>query len=355
MSDKKLKLLFVCGREINYTRNKVLLNAFSEHTDVINISSNHKSYLLRYLNIILQFLLLRKSYDVIFIGFYGHPLVVIFRFLTNKPIIFDAFVSTYQTLCFDRKKFSPKSIIGKITFFLDKKACSLANLVILDTQSHIDYFVNTFKINNNKFYRIFVGADESVFYPRTNKKINDKKIVLFYGEYQPLHGIEFIVKAAKELEENKNIIFIIIGKGKEKENILTLVKTLKINNIKFIDWVPYQELPEEISKADLCIGGHMGITEKAQMVIPGKVYQFIAMKKPTIIARNKANQELFHDINKLYFANPGDYKELASIINETIFSKSKLANISNEQYKLFNDKASQRVINNQIYTITNNF
>ena len=162
-----MKVLFISGRESTYTRNSVILKGLKANgVEIIECTDSSKSYLLRYPKVILQFILkIRADFDIIFIGFLGQPLVPIIKKLSNKPIVFDAFLSTYDTMCYDRKKLKPNSIGGRFFYWLDKRSCELADKVLLDTNAHIDYFVNTFELEREKFQRIFVGADDSIFYP----------------------------------------------------------------------------------------------------------------------------------------------------------------------------------------------
>ncbi|MBX4187976.1 MAG: glycosyltransferase [Candidatus Doudnabacteria bacterium] len=349
MNKTATTVLFLSGREPSYTRNSVILNALKKNYDVIDISSSSKSYLVRYVKILFKYIMNRRDYDLVYIGFYGQPLVLLIRFFTKKFIIFDAFISTYQTLCFDRKTFKPNSIIGRAAFILDKYACLLSDVVLLDTKAHIEYFVRTYKLDENKFRRVFVGADESLFKPKENDLV-EQQLVFFYGEYQPLHGIDVIVKAAKILS-NEKVRFRIIGKGIEKNRVVMLAKSIQADNVQFIDWVPYQQLPLEISKADICIGGHLGITQKAGMVIAGKTFQFVAMRKPTLVALNKANQELFGMEPKPYFIKPGDPDDLAENILKIIKNKELKTQIINDQAEAYSKLASNNAISRSISAI----
>jgi len=89
-----------------------------------------------------------------------------------------------------------------------------------------------------------------------------------------------------------------------------------LGNIEFIDFMPYDKLPVEINKADLCLGGHFSNKDKAKRVIPGKTFQFISCNKPTIVADNPANRELFRETRHLSFIEPGSPEKLASKILE---------------------------------------
>lgn len=113
-----MKILFISGREPEYTRNQVILKGLRENNvEVVQCTDSSKKYTLRTLKVLLKFIFTNKrNIDLIFVGFLGQHLMPFVHLFSKKPIIFDAFISTYDTLCFERKKFKPKSLIGK--FFL---------------------------------------------------------------------------------------------------------------------------------------------------------------------------------------------------------------------------------------------
>jgi len=295
--------------------------------------------------------LLKHDYDLVFIGFFGQPLVPVIKKLTNKPIIFDAFLSAYDTMCFDRKRFKSNSLGGKFFYWLDKHSCELADKILLDTHAHIDYFVNTFGLERNKFQRIFVGADDSIFYPRNMKRKDSTFKVFYYGTYRPLQGIEYIIKSAKKLESHNDIEFEIVGKGPERKKIDTLVQELNIKNIRFIDWVPYEKLPLEIAKADVCLGGHFSHIGKAKRVIAGKTFQFIAMKKPVIVGDNPANRELFEDRENALLVEMASEYTLADAILELKEDEGLREKIAKRGYRTFINRCAPSIIGKETVRI----
>ena len=353
-----LKVLFISGREATYTRNSVILKGLKANgVEVIECTDSSKSYLLRYPKVLLKFIFKkREDFDLIFIGFLGQPLVPIINKLSNKPIVFDAFLSTYDTMCFDRKKIKPDSIGGRFFYWLDKHSCELANTVLLDTNAHIDYFVNTFGLKRDKFQRILVGADDSIFYP-INLDINEDDTifnVFYYGTYLPLQGIEYIIKAAKKLEDYKDIKFKIVGKGMEYKKTMKLIQELDVNNIDFVDWIPYNELPLEIAKADACLGGHFSNIDKAKRVISGKTYQFIAMKKPVIIGDKPANRELFEHRKNAMLVEMANADALVDAILELKEDHKLRVQIAENGYNTFLENGSSNVIGESLREIIEN-
>ena len=350
-----MRLLYIAERILSYTRNTTIKKAFiSNGFEIIECQSKMTSSFLRYPILFKKFLLNKeKGIDLIFIGFFGQPLVPFIKKFSNKPIIFDAYLSSYDTMCFDRKKFRPSSIPGRFFFWLDKKSCDLSDIVLLDTNAHIDYFVNTFSVNEEKFRRLLVGADETVFHPLKNKKDNGYFNIFYYGSYKPLHGTEYIIKAAKKLEDYKNIKFEIVGNGIESKKIKEISKKLDIKNIKFIDWIPYKDLPKHMSNADVCLGGHFGNTDKAKRVISGKTYQFVAMKKPVIIGNNEANREIFENEKNCLMVNHSDENDLAEKIIKLWRDKKLAKKIAEKGYEKYQEKFSYSVIKKNIGHIVN--
>jgi glycosyltransferase involved in cell wall biosynthesis len=221
--------------------------------------------------------------------------------------------------------------------------------VITDTEQHVEYFVKTFNLDKNKFKGIFVGADNTMFYPMKQKK-NKQFTVFYYGSFLPLQGIEQVIKAAKILE-NKGIKFTVVGDGIEREKIMSLVKRLNVENINFKGWVKYKELPLEIAKGDICLGGHFSDIEKAKRVIAGKTYQYIAMKKPTIVGDNNANKELFTHKQNVYICSMNNAFALANAIL-TLRNNPKLREkIAQNGYRLFKEKCTPKILGKEIKEI----
>ncbi len=302
--------------------------------DLIECTSGAPNYPLRYLSTVFQFLK-EKEYDIVFVGFFGQPLMPVIASLTRKPVILDAFISGFDTMCFDRKKCKPYSSAGKALYWLDRKACELADLVICDTNAHIDYFCDRFSIDRSKFARVFVGAEDDIFYPRERKNGKDHFSVLYYGTYLPLHGFEYVIRAAKLLEDHKEIRFKVIGSGMMKDKIRMEAEEMKTRNIEFVDWVPYRDLPGEISEADICLGGHFSGTEKADRVIAGKSFQMAAVQKPLILGDYEANKEFFRHGENAYFTRVADEKALAESIISLKNDKALRGKISRNAYEGF--------------------
>ena len=341
------KILFTCGREPTYPRNAIIKTCLEHNFEVVSVTDNARWLPLRYLRLACKlFRVARDNFDLFFVGFVGHPLILFLNLLKKRPVVFDAFISIYDTLCFDRQVYKPSSLFGKITFWLDRLSCNLSDLVCLDTKEHVRYFQETFGIQPEKLWSFYIGCDERIFYPRTGD--NPIPLVLYNGSFLPLQGVDVIIRAAKILENEPGLRFRFIGKGRELKNIKNLARELSIRNIDFLPPVPLQELPEHISQATICLGGHFGHVDKAARVIAGKTFESLAMGKATIVGDNHANKELLTHGYDAWFCRMNDPQALADAIRELIYDKDKCVNIGKNAYRTFMDRASMQVLSIQL-------
>lgn len=307
-----MKICYFGIYDSEYSRNKILISGLKQNDVEVVECVSRKYGPSKYFDLIKQHWSIRNSYDVMIVGYPGFQVVILAKLITAKPIIFDAFISIYDSMVLDRMQVKPISLKALYFWYLDKISLNVSDIVLFDTYEHIKYVSKEFGVKIEKFRRIFVGADTTVFYPRENKTRDGKFQVLFYGTYIPLQGIEYIVQAAKLLENHKDIIFEIIGDGQEKKRIMNLAKFTNTQNINFVGSVSLKELPEKISGADVCLG-IFGHTDKTKRVIPNKVYECVAMGKPVITAGTLAIYELFDD-NEMFLVGPANPEKIAEAI-----------------------------------------
>lgn len=306
-----MKICYFGIYDSEYSRNKILISGLCQNGVEVFECKTDKAGLSKYFDLVKKHKILKNNYDAMVVGYPGFQAVILAKLLTNKPIIFNAFVSMYDSMVLDRAQIKKNSLKALYFWYLDKISMSLADIVLFDTSEHIKFVSKEFNIDQSKFRRIFLGADTSVFYPREKSK-DDMFKVGFYGHYIPLQGVEYIIKSAKLLEDHKDIRFEIIGDGQEKKKILDLAKSLNIKNIDFSQNVSIQTLALKMSGVDVCLG-IFGNTEKAKRVIPNKVYECVALSKPVITADTPAMREFFGE-DELFLTKLASPESIAEAI-----------------------------------------
>jgi glycosyltransferase involved in cell wall biosynthesis len=344
-----MKVLFITGRELGYTRNDVLLRAFRRfcNTDIVGTDQRPLSLAANSLRISLLAIprLFRNSYDLVFVGFYGQLLMCFLGPLSRRPILFDAYVSTYDTLIEDRQVGGTRSILAWAAKRLDHAACRLAIRVMLDTPIHAEYFKEQYHLSSDKFVSCPVGCNEDIFSPRIKPLDSPDRhtSVLYYSSYLPLHGVDTVVRAAGLLR-HEDVNFRLIGEGQTYSKTQQLAKELGMDNIKFLPVISLGQLPEEIANADICLGGHFGTSVKAGRVVPGKIYQMLAMAAPIIATETPANMALLRHRESAYLCPPNDPQALAEAILYLHNHGELRQHIAEQGRKLYLEQCSEAVI-----------
>ncbi len=334
-----------------YSRNRVFIKGLRQNgVEVIECNSRRRG-LFKYLDLFRQHWRLRKKYQVMVVGFPGYQAMLLARILTRRPIIFDTLSSFYDSMIIDRGVAKLGSLVAAYYWILDWLACRLADKVILDTSAQIDYFVKTFGIRREKMHRIFIGSDDEAVYPLKKVDSGGSFLVHFHGAFNPLQGIEFIIKAAKLLE-NKDIKFNIVGKGQTYKEIRKMACDLEVINVNFIDPVGYGELKEYMAQADICLG-IFGRTEKAQQVIPNKVYEALAAGRAVITGETPAIKELLTNKENVLFCNMADSEDLANKTLELKNNNDFRLRIAEKGYNLFKSQLRPVILGKQLVGLIN--
>ncbi|WFB36491.1 glycosyltransferase [Kiritimatiellota bacterium B12222] len=217
--------------------------------------------------------------------------------LRRKPLVWDIYISWFDTLVNDRKLFKADSLRARLLYFLEKTAAHIANTKFLDTREHADYFETLYSLPKRSLGVVHVGVDSEFLQILKQKKDsypsggNDKLRLLYYGNFIPLHGVNTIVEAVALLKNSgKELELTLVGDGQMASAITKLISDLGLVNVTRIPWLTYSELVSEILGSDICMG-IFGTSGKAQRVIPNKIYQIAAAEVPFITGETPALRE----------------------------------------------------------------
>ena len=286
--------------------------------------------------------------DYLFVGYAGHfdvfPAWCLSR-IRRVPLVFDAFLSLYDSLALDRGTVSRTGWKARLLALVDATSCRLADRVLLDTREHVGFFCETFRLPRGKFWELPIGADDSVFRPAQEASRNGHPYtVIQFGRYIPLHGLETIVRAARRLEDDgRRIRFLLVGDGEERRRIEDLALELGTTSIQFEDTRAPEDLAESIRRSDLCLG-IFGVTDKAARVVPNKVYEALASSKPVVTGDSPAAREFLTDGFDCLLCERGNPEALAAAISRLHGDPDLARRLAENGRRSFETKASPAVI-----------
>ena len=336
------------------------------------------------LKLLLKYVFTVSRYDVMLVGYIGHfdmPLAWLLTRFPRRPLVYSPLISLYDTLVDDRRSVPEGTLMSRFLRWLDRQTCAKADLVLLDTDAHIDYFAREFNLPRKRFARVFVGAVE----PDGSEGVNGQGVngqgvngkdtcgdtpaadtppgdmpaadalasvtpsedaifrVLFVGKFIPLHGLPFMLEAANRLKDVPDIVFHFVGSGQLTDEIHETARRLNLENVRFTDWIPYEQLHRFLQGWGVCLG-IFGTSGKAVRVIPGKVFVALSAGKAVITADSPAVRELLTDEESVLLCRPGDPEALAGAIRRLHGDRELLRRIAEGGSRVFRDRASTEQI-----------
>lgn len=343
---KPRKVCYVAGREESYSRTMMIIRSLrAAGYEVATCLPPNRSFK-NYPSVILQFLRKKRDCDLVIIGFYGQLLLPLVWLLTRKPILFDIYITTFGTMIHDRNKADANSFIAKLFWLSDYISMTLAKRIIIESRHHIREYARMFGIPEEKFRHIFLATDPSLLYPKENGESNGEFLVHFHGEYAPFHGVKHILHAA-DILRGENIHFQIIGTGITYDEDMQLAESLKLDNCRFIDRVPFAELADYMSRADCCLG-FFGDNPRTMRVFTNKVVEALAVGKPLISTKNEPIQELLTDGESALLVERGNPPAIAEAVLRLRNDERLRERISKKGHRKFQENCTLDVFSGQL-------
>jgi len=232
----------------------------------------------------------KMDYDVMIIPTGNMTTLPLAKMIHRRPMVYFPTLSFYDTLVNARKKIRPDSLLAKIVRFVDKAACSWADLVVLESTFQIEYFVREFGLPRGKFRQLWLAAYEPFFTPLPFKEGTGEFVVLYFGTFIPATGVETIVRAANLLRDREDVRFVLCGNGQMYPEVTRYAEEHRIPNIRFAGKVKFPSLIRHIKGSDVCLG-LFSTSDKSMGAMPNKISQALASAKPLITMDTPTTRE----------------------------------------------------------------
>lgn len=123
-------------------------------------------------------------------------------------------------------------------------------------------------------------------------KRDGKFIICYLGGHAISNALIYFIKAAKISRQNKDISYVLVGDGMEKDRLVEFAREEELTNIFFLPPIQKTKVPALLSMADALYVG----AEKSSLyrfgVSMNKVYDYMMSAKPIIYAVSAANNDV---------------------------------------------------------------
>ncbi|ABR46438.1 glycosyl transferase, group 1 [Alkaliphilus metalliredigens QYMF] len=215
-------------------------------------------------------------------------------------------------------------VLEKMELFFYRKSKKL----IMVTQSFKDNVVNR-GISGDKVHVITNGVNQDLFYPKEKNQelinkhnLEDKFVVSYVGAHGISQNLSTILEVAKKLRIYKNIEFVFVGEGAEKDKLKQILREEELKNVQFIDAQPKELIPEFYNLSDLCLIPLKNI-ELFKTFIPSKMFEIMACGVPIVASLEGEAAQILQDSKAAVVVKPDNSDEIAAAIEELINDKEK--------------------------------
>lgn len=344
-------LVVTCYFDPDYVRARTLRSALARLPGVeVVVVKNSAKGLLRYPQTMWRLWQAkrRQKPDVYLLTFRGQEILPFVLLLAGKkPVWFDEFIIPLAWASQEKHRLSPaialQKVLARVMAVPYKRWLRRCTLLLADTAADADISARLSGVPRSKYVVVPVGAEEELFTPRRTLNPPSKTFEVFFcGNMRPLYGLEHVLRAA-ELLKHESVHFQIAGGKQQAESDVMAAKACGAN-IDYVRWLPYEQFPDTMRKAGVCLAGPFGDTPQAHRVISGKTYQMLACAAPTIVGESPATNAVFHHKKDTLLVPQAAPRALASLILWARDHPDKLQEIGRQGRALYEKELSVAAI-----------
>lgn len=163
-------------------------------------------------------------------------------------------------------------------------------------------YMRKFAIKDNQFCHVPNGVvlhewkNISPLPQEQQKAINELKeknkfLIGYAGAYTIANGLYNLLDAVYLCQERgvKNVHFILMGKGLEKEKIINFIQDRAMTNISLLDEVTKQYVPSFMQQMDALYGGFVDKSLYQYGVSPNKIFDYMMSSRPVLYALSRGS------------------------------------------------------------------
>ena len=184
------------------------------------------------------------------------------------------------------------------------------------SKEKFEIFRNAVKISNTKI------TEEQKNRIRKKYGIEKNDVVsIFGGNFGRPQGLDMLLKILEHYKENKNIKFILIGRGTEKQRIFNQIKESGYKNALTFDLIPRKDY-EELTRA--CDIGLIFLDKRFTIPnYPSKTLSYFECSLPIMAAIDKITDygDMLHEEKCGFWVENGNLEEYVKKFDELIENK----------------------------------
>ncbi|HWS24846.1 MAG TPA: glycosyltransferase family 4 protein [Anaerolineales bacterium] len=208
-------------------------------------------------------------------------------------------------------------ILIKLSEWLERFLYRNSDQAIVNSPGYLEHVrerggKNVTLVPNGADLSMFNGNIDSASFIRQNH-LDGKFIVLYAGAHGISNDLGVLIGAAELLLDVPKIQIVLVGDGKEKENLIKQAQEKELTNLTFIKSTPKDQMAAVIASSDVCVGILKPI-DSYKKTYPNKIFDYMAGAKPIALVIDGVIRDVVTKADCGIFCQPGDPNGLANCI-----------------------------------------
>lgn len=143
--------------------------------------------------------------------------------------------------------------------------------------------------------------------------LEEKFIVQYAGLIGMAQGLDTILDTAELLRDRREIVFVLIGEGIEKERLVERAAVMGLKNVRFIAGQSLDRVPDLMSAADVGLALKKKVPLN-QGAIPVKMFEYMACSRPVIVGGAAEAEAILRAADAGLCIDPTEPKQVAQAV-----------------------------------------
>lgn len=169
-----------------------------------------------------------------------------------------------------------------------------------------------------RLFHLSNGVDTVLFTPengtpaaRASMSQNGDFLAVYAGLHGLAQGLEQVLEAAEMLQSAGGFQFVFIGDGPQKAALQAQASSRGLNNVRFLDPRPSDEMPRLLASADVLLVPLKGFIPGA---VPSKLYEAMGCGRPVVLMADGEAADVVRQADSGIVVEPGDIPGIANAL-----------------------------------------
>ena len=217
-----------------------------------------------------------------------------------------------------------KGLLTRLLEWLEKRMYLSADHIVTVGQGYRDNVAGKVPVAD-RISVIYNGIDGNAFTPQNADEDllqrfgqGNRFVCSYVGTIGMAHGLETVLDCAELLQQagRTDIGFLLVGDGARRQPLMEECATRGLNDlVRFTGLLSKQEMPKVLASSDVLLV-HLRACDLFQTVIPSKIFEAMAMKRPIIMGVQGESAEIVRSSQAGIDMQPGDAQSLFACVTK---------------------------------------